>query len=399
MVEYGLRFYLYRSLLAPEFTDHADIFKPHPTRGWALAPGTFGYATKRDYKTGVRVNSHGLRDDEHAFEKPEGVFRILILGDSFMEAHQVPMKKALPYLLEKELSEYRIEVINSGVNGYSTTQQLVYLKEEGLRYQPDLVLQAFFVMNDAIENYRPLLSIATGTDSPLVYSRPFSQWNESDGALTISKPDYDRAMATYEEGVAKRAEYAATATSLERTTVHRYYTDWKHKRENESGMTRVMSNIWYGVCLSEFDLSCREASPYQSGELMRRFDEAWMLTEHVLAETKRTSESADARYAAFLVPGKFQIDDKYRSLLERHACGPLAVDLWKPNRILAKIGQRNDFRICDLGTVLVDQHNAGSAPLYFGYDDLHWTAFGHRIATVELAQWLATNNLLSKSSP
>lgn len=394
MVELGLRLYLYRSLAAPQFMDHADVLIPHPTLGWALNPDSFGYATKRDYKTGVRVNAHGLRDDDHPYEKPSDVFRILILGDSFMEAQQVPMTNALPYLLEQQLTGMNVEVINSGVNGYSSTQQLIYLREEGLKYEPDVVLQEFFVMNDVVENYRPLTEIATGPDHPLFYSRPFARTEDGETALSFLPPDYERAMKTYEEGVAARAEAAAGRGMIERTALHRYYTDWKHKREYESGMARFFSYIWYGICLTEFDLSCESEIAFTSEELMNHYDRAWAVTERILAETQRTAEEAGAGYAVFLVPGKFQIESDFRKELEGYACGPFAVDVWKPNRKFAEIADRQQFNVCPLADVFVEAQQANPGSLYFGWDDSHWTARGHQLATNELARWLEASGLL-----
>src|SRR5690606_11570422 len=43
----------------------------------------------------VRMNSLGMRDREHSIEKPSGVYRIAVLGDSYAEARQVELEEAL----------------------------------------------------------------------------------------------------------------------------------------------------------------------------------------------------------------------------------------------------------------------------------------------------------------
>jgi hypothetical protein len=72
----------------------------------------------------VRTNEWGLRDRSHALEKPDGTFRILVLGDSFMEALQVDFEESLPHLLETGLSArigHSIEVINGSTGGWAPT--------------------------------------------------------------------------------------------------------------------------------------------------------------------------------------------------------------------------------------------------------------------------------------
>ncbi len=99
----------------------------------------------------LTINSKGLRDTEHPYAKPEGVRRILVLGDSFAWGYGVADDEIFTSVLERLLAERegtRWEVINTGVSGWSTDQQYLFLREEGLKYSPDLVLLAFCAAND-----------------------------------------------------------------------------------------------------------------------------------------------------------------------------------------------------------------------------------------------------------
>ena len=53
--------------------------------------------------------------------KPPGVFRILVLGDSFTVGANVRQEEAYPKVLEKRLQSVygpRIQVVNAGVGGW-----------------------------------------------------------------------------------------------------------------------------------------------------------------------------------------------------------------------------------------------------------------------------------------
>jgi len=47
------------------------------------------------------------------------------------------------------------EVINAGVSGYGLGEEYLFLKEEGLKYHPDLVVLVFCVGNDVADTYYP----------------------------------------------------------------------------------------------------------------------------------------------------------------------------------------------------------------------------------------------------
>ncbi|MDX1389950.1 MAG: hypothetical protein R3344_12215, partial [Acidobacteriota bacterium] len=64
-------------------------------------PGITRYLPEFDQT--VTINSAWMRDVEHPLRKPAGTFRILLLGDSFMEAKQVAHEASTPRLLEEAL--------------------------------------------------------------------------------------------------------------------------------------------------------------------------------------------------------------------------------------------------------------------------------------------------------
>jgi len=91
-------------------------------------------------------NRLGYRDRDHEIAKPDGVWRIVVLGDSIGAGLRVErFEDTFPALLERLLRERGrdAEVINLSVSGYNTLQEVETLKERGLRYRPDLVLLAY----------------------------------------------------------------------------------------------------------------------------------------------------------------------------------------------------------------------------------------------------------------
>ncbi len=98
-----------------------------------------------EWDTTFRVNSLGFRDDEISREKPEGVFRILLIGDSFVEGEGVESEQTGANVLERQLSkkfEKPVEVVNMGVMSYSPIIYRRVLEDKGLPLDPDLVIAA-----------------------------------------------------------------------------------------------------------------------------------------------------------------------------------------------------------------------------------------------------------------
>jgi len=125
------------------------FWEPDPVLGVRLTPGARGWWTQeeREFLVPVEVNHLGLRDRERDHAKPPGVFRVLLLGDSFVEAMHVPIEATIGYRLEEALNTPggpRVEVLNAGVSGYGTASEVLFFEREGKRYAPDVVVLAFY---------------------------------------------------------------------------------------------------------------------------------------------------------------------------------------------------------------------------------------------------------------
>lgn len=78
------------------------------TFGSALVPNQKGWfvSNTKEYTTWVEINSQSWPDIEHTLSKPEGIYRIVILEDSFVENFQVPLKDRFFFRqLENSLNE------------------------------------------------------------------------------------------------------------------------------------------------------------------------------------------------------------------------------------------------------------------------------------------------------
>lgn len=95
------------------------------------------------------INSKGIRDFEYGYEKPPGVKRVIVIGDSFVQGDVIQFNKTLPKVMERELNKNSsYEVLNFGTVAYSPDQEYFLLMNEGMKYHPDTVVLAVYAGND-----------------------------------------------------------------------------------------------------------------------------------------------------------------------------------------------------------------------------------------------------------
>lgn len=149
----------------------ATFYAPDRQLGWALRPGVEGWFVSEGSQF-VRINSDGMRAREYAIHKSPNTIRIAVLGNSWTEALQVPVEKTFCSILERRLSGSpcasgrNVEVLNFGVSGYATAQELLQLRTRIWKYDPDIVLVAFYTLRDVLNNIRRFNSAANPAQSP-----------------------------------------------------------------------------------------------------------------------------------------------------------------------------------------------------------------------------------------
>jgi hypothetical protein len=119
-------------------------------------PGARYHHTSVDGRWEFRINSQGFRADrDFPFEKPDGTIRIATLGDSMTAGYEARQEYIYPAIIERYLERQGIaaEVLNAGVSGFSTAEELIVLEHYLLQFDLDFVVLAFF-QNDYDDNVK-----------------------------------------------------------------------------------------------------------------------------------------------------------------------------------------------------------------------------------------------------
>lgn len=128
-----------------------------------------------------RTNSVGLRGPEYSPDPPDGVFRILVTGDSVTMGHGLEEEEAYPHLLEELLNERgsgrRVQVLNAGLTGANAEFAIGRLEHMIDVYHPHLVVYGFTVNDIEGANYQAIQSPEPAAELLKRYSRfEHSRW-------------------------------------------------------------------------------------------------------------------------------------------------------------------------------------------------------------------------------
>jgi len=344
-----------------------EFIEYDPLLGWKNKRNCSGDVHTTEYQLRVEYNAKGVRGLERDYAKPPQVFRVVILGDSFVDAWMVQTQDRMSEVLEKTLGPL-VQVIALGVAGYSTDQELLLLETEGWKYQPDLVVLAFY-FNDVLynDNHR----VASGVEKP-VFAMDYA------GNLTLTNVPVPRPVMHALKDKLKLYE-------LIRTAVISY--PWLYSLAAKAGLAYLpRANALPSKLPDEFMVYDKISTP----QLKR----IWGVTQALLRRMKEETDKRKVKLVVFYVPEKMEVyPDEWTS---SHI--PPQYDPGEVARNLVRICRAEDIPYIEPSERF--REVAQKSRLYYKYD-IHWNPAGHRLAGEMLAEYIKgfVPGVANKSAP
>jgi hypothetical protein len=316
----------------------------HPDIGFTFKPGAqVKWTNGVDFWTVTKINSLGFADAEPVLPKPKDRFRVLLVGDSFVEAVQVPIQQKVQTLLAAQLNERiparKSDVVALGMSGTGQSNELSFYERNRKDFAPDLVV-LIFVGNDFANNSPLLEAVRNG-------------WDPEHLPRLFMRPDCTRAPISADW--AKFLLPAASPTDrvkLLRARSHeidRGFGEWKEESED------------------------MDQKFYKTGDLPPAFEEAISLTKCAFAEWKKLA--AEDRFQLLVVAAE-QVDQPNRP-------GQI-------NRLKAMLEDLN-IPLLNLRPEFLKRGDLRSASWQF---DGHWNPTGHRWAAEAIVEYIMANHVV-----
>jgi hypothetical protein len=390
---------------------YQTFYRPDDALGYTLEPGAEGWH-KKEGRSYVRVNSDGLRDREYARRKPPNTFRVAAIGDSYTEALQVAEEDGFTSVLERRLSGCpalagrAVEVVNFGVSGYSTAQELLTLRRKVWAYEPDLVLLTVTTNNDVTDNVR---AFKEADDIPYIVLRgdelvPDDSFRDSTKFRFRTSALARAGRWLYSNLRFVHAVQQARHTFKARLTQRRdrqLAEAERKRREAAAGAAREgQPPAPSPDANAQGEQQAIARSDLANMVYVEPQDEAWRgawrLTERLLIEMRREVEARGARFVVVTGSNPIQVypDPSARAAFLARL-GPGA-DLLYPDRRFAEFGRREGLTVFTLAPELQAHADRERVFLHGWPGDLgngHWNEQGHRLAgellTQKLCEYLA----------
>jgi len=351
-----------------------------PTLGWRLRPGSYSVKPAHTFKVHqVFINEYGLRNRPISARAASDTKRIVILGDSYAFASAVPNENTFPAILEKILSgSGHYEVINTGVPGYGTAQEMLLMKElTGKKVVGDVYV-LMISMNDILDNLR-LDEYGSPVKTP---AEPGFELGE-DGTLKLTHNPQKQYSSHFVPRPTSRfytVEVVSSRLKILLQTMPRFVN--LLARFGIHPKVPRMPSLIYGWYVDE---TTEPGVP---------------LMKALIKEIREEAYRNNAVLLVSVIPSPLQVyPDVYDRMLRGTYAGNKAVESYlkdpaKPQRIVSEICEELKIPYLDVRPILI-QNNAKE--LYIPADG-HLSKEGHVIVAQQLARFVAEHSERDHSS-
>jgi len=327
----------------------------HPRYGIHNVPGAEGWYVKGEVRQYVTINSRGLHDRDQ-WSAGGGV---LLLGDSFIAAFQVPLEASCQEVSERLLSQAAgrlVEVTAAACNGWGTVNQMAFLRDEGFSYKPAAVVVALFPENDLMDNLGP-------PPSPCGWPPPAHR-----GAPLLVPGFFRQAVGT---------------SSLLRAVTDRLPFV---SRSRGPGTVRAERALVRGL----FHLWRREPTEIQN--------RMWVRLAEMLGAMKDSVSTHHASFGVLLVPGRLTLypQEVERLVEQKPMLRTADLDPTLVRVRLTALLDSLDIPYQDLVPVFRVSASRGEDPLF--RREGHWTPEGNRLAAEGLCRLVVERGLIGASA-
>lgn len=362
---------------------YPGFIEPDPDLGHLPRPGWKGRATNMfgSYDTAISINRDGFRDRDHSLETPPQTIRIAFLGDSFTMAQQVEENQCFVRRIETLLNRpgmlnVRVECMNFGVDGYCAQQELACYRKHVRKYRPSMVVLAFFVGNDFLENVSYL------TDQNL--GRPY--FHVEDGRLVETPADLKK------------------MTENRQRDAWRYRSKWTHRIQLKNLIQQILWDFQHpakkspgGSATENQDQARRDwVGYYEPDSPVARTAEP--LTIALVRKLQDEVVLDGGRLAVMLIGGRLNVEpDRFQD--ETRSLGFLkGLDSDRPFKLMVdafpEIAKENGF--LDTRDCLRRAQPRGN--LFFPRDG-HYSVVAHEAVAEEAAKWLTPRLSVTARGP
>ena len=340
-----------RILLPQNVDSQMDIDQSDDLVGVIYKANATAYEKGREYNVLYQINSIGLRDREYG-EKREGVFRVLLLGDSFAVSHGLPLEQSLSRQLERSLQRIadrdsigvKVEVINAARGGYSPYNYWKAYSRWKTILSPDAVVVAM-----SPDDY----------DSTNAYVHYFV---ENGNILSMFK-DGDTPIADGMSNIKRFRKWLSWNSELYILLRNfLYYNDLIGQ-----------ASLWIEARDKQVNRQLQQCMVPQPESMKKAWAESFCFLRKLRMETEN-----DGMHMILLpIPLKLEVDDQqYRKALAANSLTERQFDTYQPLKQIADFSKKENITLIDPREDLRKRH--AETPCYFVYDG-HLVAEGIRI--------------------